>query len=95
MTTSDALRDDTARLLQRFIMAHTANWDFPFEFRPIKGYAFAWILHPGFDDGTRMAGLPALHELEQAGILAFEDDGFPTRQTTFRIAEAAMDVGKQ
>ena len=37
-----------------------------------------------------MSGLMALEQLNQAGLLSFTDDGFPTSTTTFVLTQAGV-----
>lgn len=87
------LSHDALSLLRRFNAARSVRTDEYFCCEPIVGYAFAWILHPDLIDGARVAGDEMLTELEQAGLLLFDDDDGPTGTRSFTLTRAGIAQG--
>lgn len=92
MTTAGNLRPDARALLQRLVDASTSRPGTPFEYRPVHGYAFGWLLHPGFIDGTRLSSHQVISELEANRLIDFQQRGFPDRPSTFDLTGLATSI---
>lgn len=72
-----ALHDDALELLKTLGDAASAGGD-RFRYRPIPGYPFFWLFHPGLPDGLSVAAYASLVALERADLVRFEppENGF-------------------
>ena len=43
--------------------------DIPIEHRPLQGWPFAWLLHPGFNDGLTVGDSTSLYRLQDTGLI--------------------------
>ena len=73
------LRTEDLELLDMLGAAAIDDTDFvPFEYRPLDGWPFAWLVHPRLVGEARVVDVESLARLEEAGCVAFtSDDGEP------------------
>lgn len=60
------LLDQIAAAITRHAGMHTIK------VRPLPGWPFAWLLHPGLTDGLTVADATSLFRLEEAGLIDIE-----------------------
>jgi hypothetical protein len=40
------------------------------EYRPLNGFPFAWLLHPGFNDGLTVGDSSSIYRLRETGLIS-------------------------
>lgn len=40
------------------------------EYRPLNGFPFAWLLHPGFNDGLTVGDSGSIYRLRETGLIS-------------------------
>ena len=40
------------------------------EYRPLNGWPFAWLLHPGFNDGLTVGDSSSIYRLRETGLIS-------------------------
>lgn len=71
-----ALHHDALELLKTIGHAASAGGDrFRFEYRPLPGYPFGWLFHPGLRDGLSVVASADLTALEHTDIVRLEPQG--------------------
>ena len=89
----DTLRSADWALLEQMgsaLLSDSSNT--PIEYRPLRGWPFAWLLHDRFADGLTVADSTSLYRLQGAGLVSIVEWPNVERDSGIELTRRGRDL---